>query len=70
MDITFMIGNGFDVDKGIESSYAKFYEWYCDQSSNIKHIEAFRKPLKMILKAISLMTKRHGQILNTASENI
>lgn len=46
MDITFMIGNGFDVDKGIESSYAKFYEWYCDQSSNIKHIEAFRKTIK------------------------
>lgn len=46
MNITFMIGNGFDVDQGIESSYSKFYEWYCDKPSDKKHIEAFRKNIK------------------------
>lgn len=43
MDITFLIGNGFDVDKGIESSYSKFYEWYCSKPSTRKHIADFRK---------------------------
>ena len=46
MHITFLIGNGFDVDKGIQSSYAKFYEWYCNQPSSKKHIEEFRKNIK------------------------
>ena len=46
MNITFLIGNGFDVDKGIQSSYAKFYEWYCNQPSNKKHIEEFRENIK------------------------
>lgn len=51
MVITFIIGNGFDVDKGIESSYAKFYDWYCDQSSEKTHIERFRKTIKEDIKS-------------------
>ena len=46
MNITFLIGNGFDVDQGIASSYSKFYEWYCDKPSEKKHIEDFRKNIK------------------------
>lgn len=46
MNITFLIGNGFDVDKGIASSYSKFYEWYCDKPSSKKHIEDFKKNIK------------------------
>lgn len=46
MNITFLIGNGFDIDKGIQSSYAKFYEWYCNQSSCKRHIGEFRKNIK------------------------
>lgn len=43
MDITILIGNGFDVSLGIKSSYKSFYEWYCPQKSNKKHINEFRK---------------------------
>lgn len=46
MNITFLIGNGFDVSLGIKSSYGKFYEWYCDKPSNINHIERFRKEIR------------------------
>ena len=46
MNITFLIGNGFDVDQGIASSYSKFYEWYYDRSSDKKHVEDFRKNIK------------------------
>lgn len=41
-----MIGNGFDVDKGIESSYAKFYEWYCKEPTDLNHIKTFRENIK------------------------
>jgi len=42
MKITFLIGNGFDVSVGIESSYSKFYEWYCKQPSILKYINDFK----------------------------
>lgn len=31
---------------GIQSSYAKFYEWYYDKTSIVGHINAFRKNIK------------------------
>lgn len=46
LNITFLIGNGFDISLGIQSSYAKFYEWYCDKPSIVGHITAFRKNIK------------------------
>ncbi len=45
MNITIMIGNGFDVSFGIESSYSSFYKWYCHQKSDIPHIDEFRKSI-------------------------
>ena len=42
MKITFLIGNGFDVSMGIESSYSKFYEWYCKRPSILKPIRDFK----------------------------
>lgn len=31
MDITFLVGNGFDISTGIDTSYNGFYQWYCMQ---------------------------------------
>lgn len=41
-----MIGNGFDVSLGIKSSYSEFYKWYCDQPSELEHIEEFKKSIQ------------------------
>lgn len=46
MNITFLVGNGFDIACGIDTSYGAFYEWYCDKPSNKKHIEEFKKNIK------------------------
>lgn len=46
MKITFLVGNGFDVSMGIESSYSKFYEWYCNQSSILKYINDFKADIQ------------------------
>ncbi len=32
MDITFLIGNGFDLSMGFKTSYRDFYNWYLPQS--------------------------------------
>ncbi len=46
MNITFLIGNGFDVSMGIESSYSKFYEWYCEKKSIVGYINEFRENIQ------------------------
>lgn len=46
MNITFLIGNGFDVGLGIKTSYSKFYEWYCPKVSKHEHINEFRRNIK------------------------
>lgn len=46
MQITFLVGNGFDIASGIDTSYRAFYRWYCAKKSNIAHIQKFRKEIK------------------------
>lgn len=45
MKITFMVGNGFDIGLGIESSYIAFYNWYCKRPSEEEHIQMFKKDI-------------------------
>ena len=45
MKITFMVGNGFDIGLGIESSYIAFYNWYCKRPSKEEHIQMFKKDI-------------------------
>lgn len=42
MQITFLIGNGFDVAFGLKTKYEDFYGWYKDQESSNKHIDEFK----------------------------
>lgn len=46
MKVTFLIGNGFDVNLGINSSYSKFYDWYCKRSSMLGYINEFKENIK------------------------
>ena len=32
MQITFLVGNGFDITAGLDTSYSAFYKWYCQQT--------------------------------------
>ena len=36
MDITFLVGNGFDLSLGYKTSYKDFYEYYLDQTRDSK----------------------------------
>ena len=46
MQITFLVGNGFDIAAKIDTSYEAFYKWYCDIDSDKEHIKIFRKNIK------------------------
>lgn len=42
MNITFLIGNGFDLGIGLETSYHSFYSWYGTQPSDSTIIKQFK----------------------------
>jgi len=44
-NITFLIGNGFDLNAGLKTSYINFYETYAKLPSNSKTIEKFKKEI-------------------------
>lgn len=46
MQITFLIGNGFDIAFGLKTKYENFYDWYITQKSPTKHIEDFKQSIK------------------------
>lgn len=46
MNITFMVGNGFDIAAGVDTSYRSFYRWYCAQPSAMPHIGKFKSQIK------------------------
>lgn len=51
MQITFFVGNGFDISCGIHSSYSSFYDWYCKQEkSNLEHVNRFRETIDNDMK--------------------
>lgn len=46
MNITFLVGNGFDISAGIDTSYNGFYNWYCSKDANTsKCIKQFKQDI-------------------------
>lgn len=43
MNILFLIGNGFDVNLGMHTSYADFYEYYVNKKSPSMNVEVLKK---------------------------
>ena len=52
MQITFLVGNGFDISCGLRTSYSQFYKWYCKQDKSEKeHVNTFRETIDKDIKA-------------------
>lgn len=49
MNITFLVGNGFDLSAGMKTSYHDFYEWYVKQPSDLREIQTFKEEIKRSL---------------------
>lgn len=52
MDITFLVGNGFDLSLGYKTSYKDFYEWYLDQPAAPAYKDAIARMKDDIAKDI------------------
>ena len=46
MNITFLVGNGFDKALGLKTSYSEFYEWYGKQPSDSDVIKRFKEHIQ------------------------
>ena len=46
MQTVFVIGNGFDVNLGLKTRYAEFYEYYLDIPTDNKNIRALKEHLR------------------------
>ncbi|PWM58693.1 MAG: hypothetical protein DBX91_09090 [Subdoligranulum variabile] len=51
MNITFLVGNGFDISAGIDTSYGGFYKWYCSPSKDgneekLKWVKEFKRAIQ------------------------
>lgn len=46
MNVTFLVGNGFDIAAGANTSYRGFYEWYCKQPDDRPHIQNFKQDIQ------------------------
>lgn len=53
MQITFLVGNGFDISCGIDTSYESFYRWYVKQPSTNNEIMNFKKDINSYLEGES-----------------
>ena len=45
MNITFLVGNGFDISLGLHTSYANFYDWYFERDSQSDCIRRFKEEI-------------------------
>lgn len=50
MNITFLIGNGFDRALGLKTGYSHFYKWYCAQKSDSDIVNKFRESIDADIK--------------------
>lgn len=50
MQITFLVGNGFDLGVGLKTSFEDFCKWYVQQDSKTNTIENFKEEIKNDLK--------------------
>lgn len=43
INITFLVGNGFDISAGLRTKYSDFYEWYCNLPMDGNESQYLRK---------------------------
>lgn len=51
MNITFLVGNGFDISAGVDTSYSSFYKWYCLQRSPTFYIQGLKNDIQHDIEA-------------------
>ena len=55
MNITYIIGNGFDINLGLKTRYVDFYKWYVDRNreSTPDVVKVFRNEIAGFIKDLN-----------------
>ncbi|MBR2967449.1 MAG: bacteriophage abortive infection AbiH family protein [Clostridia bacterium] len=74
MTITFLLGNGFDLNLGLKTQYKHFYEYYLslDKTNDTPVIEAFKKDLADNLENwsdLEIVLGKYAEKFNNETEN-
>lgn len=46
MNVTYIIGNGFDLNLGLKTGYQDFYDYYIEVPSPNAHVELLKNTIK------------------------
>lgn len=71
MNIVYLIGNGFDLNLGMKTSYKDFYDYYYREKSSNENIEKLKKEIKNNIENwsdLELALGKHTEKVNTWSE--
>lgn len=49
MKVTFLVGNGFDMALGVDTSYGAFYKWYLEQESPNRYVQDLKNSVRKYL---------------------
>ena len=52
MDITFLVGNGFDIAAGLNTGYTNFYTWYCNQPSPNEDVQSLKDNINEYIQRV------------------
>ncbi len=70
MDITFLIGNGFDLMMGLKTDYSRFLEYYLDKPSDEKIcIEKFKEQIEANIQTWSNAEIALGRYTSSFTQN-
>ena len=61
MRIAYLIGNGFDLNLGLKTSYKDFYEYYLKLNSDNDHVLEFKKELSKNMENWSDLERELGE---------
>jgi hypothetical protein len=71
MNIVYLIGNGFDLNLGMKTSYKDFYDYYCMEKSSNENIEKLKNEIKNNIENwsdLELALGKHTEKVNTSIE--
>lgn len=64
MNIVFLIGNGFDLEIGLKTSYCDFLSYYLSQNSKASIVSALKEDIKNNIETWADLEKRIGAYLS------